>query len=133
MNIGQASASSGVSTKMIRHYEEIGLLPRISRTASNYRHYGDSEVHVLRFIKRSRELGFSMAEIKALLGLWQNKGRSSAAVKKIAAQHIEDLKRRIAEMKAMVDTLEHLSHHCHGDTRPECPILDDLASKEARA
>lgn len=127
MNIGQASAQSGVSAKMIRHYEEIGLLPRISRTLSNYRHYRENDVHVLRFVKRSRELGFSMAEIKQLLGLWQNKGRSSASVKRIAARHVEDLKRRIAEMTAMVDTLEHLSHHCHGDARPDCPILDDLA------
>ena len=127
MNIGQASAQSGVSAKMIRHYEEIGLLPRVSRTLSNYRHYGEKEIHVLRFVRRARELGFSMAEIKQLLGLWQNKGRSSASVKRIAAAHVGDLKRRIAEMKSMVDTLEHLSQHCHGDARPDCPILDDLA------
>lgn len=131
MNIGQASTQSGVSAKMIRHYEAVGLLPRVSRTLSNYRRYGDSEVHVLRFIKRSRDLGFSMAEIRQLLGLWQNKGRSSASVKKIAARHVEDLRRRIAEMKAMADTLEHLSRHCHGDARPDCPILDDL-SRESR-
>ncbi len=127
MNIGQASARSGVSAKMIRHYEEIGLLPQVSRSLSNYRSYGENEVHLLRFIKRGRELGFSMAEIRELLGLWRDKARSSASVKKIASAHVEALRRRIAEMQAMVETLEHLSRHCHGDARPDCPILEDLA------
>ena len=127
MNIGQAATASGVTAKMIRHYEEIGLVRPTNRTASNYRKYSESEVHVLRFIKRARALGFSMPDIKELLGLWQSKGRSSASVKKIAAAHIGELKGKIAEMESMVHALEHLARHCHGDERPDCPILDDLA------
>ena len=127
MNIGQAAAQSGVSAKMIRHYEDLGLMPKVRRTESNYRRYEPADVHTLRFIKRSRDLGFSMAEIKELLGLWQNKGRSSAAVKSIAARHVKELKEKITQLKAMVDTLEHLGRHCHGDHRPECPILEDLS------
>jgi Cu(I)-responsive transcriptional regulator len=131
MDIGRASKASGVSVKMIRHYEAIGLLPKVARTFANYRVYGSNDVHLLRFIRRGRDLGFSMDEIKELLGLWQNKSRSSAAVKKIAGRHIEELRSRIRELESMVGTLEHLSHHCHGDHRPECPILEDLAAKRA--
>jgi Cu(I)-responsive transcriptional regulator len=132
MNIGQASRASGVTVKMIRHYEAIGLLPKPARTPANYRVYSENDVHRLRFIRRGRDLGFPMAQIKALLGLWQNKSRSSAAVKKIAAKHLDELKSRIAELETMSATLEHLANHCHGDHRPECPILDDLAkAKEA--
>jgi Cu(I)-responsive transcriptional regulator len=127
LDIGRASKGSGVSVKMIRHYEAIGLLKNVARTYANYRVYSDSDVHTLRFIKRARTLGFSMEDIRELLSLWQNKSRSSSAVKKIAAGHLEALKRRIAEMQNMVSTLEHLTHHCHGDHRPDCPILDDLA------
>ena len=127
MNIGQASAASGVTAKMIRHYEDTGLIRPARRTTSNYRSYSDTEVHVLRFIKRARTLGFGVADIKELLGLWQDKWRSSAAVKRIARRHIEELERKIAELQSMVRTLEHLAHHCHGDQRPECPILDELA------
>jgi len=127
LDIGRASKESGVSVKMIRHYEAIGLLKNVARTYANYRVYSDSDVHTLRFIKRARTLGFSMEDIRELLSLWQNKSRSSSAVKKIAAGHLEALKRRIAEMQNMVATLEHLTHHCHGDHRPDCPILDDLA------
>ena len=127
MNIGQASAASGVSAKMIRHYEDTGLIRAPGRTASNYRSYSQNDVHVLRFVKRARNLGFSVAEIKELLGLWQNKSRSSAAVKRIARNHVEELERKIAELQSMVRTLEHLVHHCHGDHRPECPILEDLS------
>jgi len=127
MDIGHAAAASGVSVKMVRHYEAIGLLPKVARTFANYRLYGPNEVHVLRFIRRARALGFSMDEIKELLSLWQNKSRSSAAVKKIAGKHLEELKRKIAELKEMADVLEHLTHHCHGDSRPDCPILDDLS------
>jgi MerR family copper efflux transcriptional regulator len=127
MDIGQAAKESGVSVKMIRHYEAIELLPKVARTLANYRVYGPNEVHTLRFIRRARRLGFSMEDTKELVGLWKNKSRSSAAVKKIAGKHIDDLKRKMAELKSMVETLEHLVRHCHGDHRPECPILDDLA------
>ena len=126
-DIGGASRASGVSVKMIRHYEAIGLLPRVARTSANYRIYRDSDIHTLRFILRARTLGFSIKEIQELVGLWQNKSRSSAAVKKIAGKHAGALKAKIAELNGMVRTLEHLSRHCHGDHRPECPILDDLA------
>jgi MerR family copper efflux transcriptional regulator len=128
MNIGEAAKSSGVSVKMVRHYESIGLLPKAKRTFSNYRVYSEHDVHELRFIRRGRALGFSMEEIRELLGLWRNKGRSSSAVKKIAGRHVADLKARIAELQSMVQTLEHLAKHCHGDDRPDCPILDDLAN-----
>ena len=127
MDIGRAAKESGVSIKMIRHYEAIGLLPAPARTLANYRVYGPNDVHMLRFIRRARTLGFSMDDIRELVGLWKNKSRSSASVKKIAGKHVDGLKRKIAELKTMVDTLEHLSHHCHGDHRPECPILEDLA------
>jgi len=127
MNIGQASDASGVSAKMIRYYEEIGLIRPMGRTGNNYRVYGEDEVHVLRFIKRARNLGFSLEETETLLKLWQDKDRTSAAVKEVAQVHIADLERRIAEMKGMVETLRHLSDCCSGDNRPNCPILDDLA------
>jgi Cu(I)-responsive transcriptional regulator len=127
MNIGQASEASGVSAKMIRYYEEIGLIRPMGRTGNNYRVYGEAEVHVLRFIRRARNLGFSLEETETLLKLWQDKSRESAAVKEVATSHIADLERRIAEMQGMVRTLKHLSHCCGGNERPDCPILDDLA------
>ena len=127
MNIGQASAASGVTAKMIRHYEDTGLIRPPRRTASNYRSYSETDVHVLRFVKRARNLGFGVSDIRQLLGLWQNKSRSSAAVKRIARAHIDELERKIAELQSMVRTLEHLAEHCHGDHRPECPILEELA------
>jgi len=127
VDIGRASKASGVSVKMIRHYEAIGLLKNVARTYANYRVYSENDVHTLRFIKRARTLGFPVEDIRALLSLWQNKSRSSAAVKKIAGGRLDVLKRRIAEMQSMVATLEHLTHHCHGDHRPDCPILEDLA------
>ena len=127
MNIGQASRLSGVSAKMVRHYESLGLLPQVARTDSGYRQYGETEVHTLRFIKRARELGFSMDEIAELVGLWRNRRRASANVRKLAQKHAGDLAQRIAAMQAMQRTLEELIHCCHGDERPECPILDDLA------
>ena len=126
-NIGAASKASGVSTKMIRHYEDIGLLPKVARSFGNYRVYSANDIHVLRFIRRARDLGFSIEEIRDLLGLWRNKSRSSAAVKKIAGKHIADLRVKIAELESMVQTLEHLTRNCHGDHRPDCPILDDLS------
>jgi Cu(I)-responsive transcriptional regulator len=132
MNIGQAAKLSGVSAKMIRHYESLGLLPRASRTQSGYRQYGANDVHTLRFIRRARDLGFGIAGIAGLLELWQNRRRASETVKRVALAHVDELATRIEEMKAMKRTLEHLAVHCHGDERPECPILDDLADASAR-
>ena len=129
MNIGEAAKTSGVTAKMIRHYEDNGLIPRAGRTQSGYRLYRETDVHVLRFIRRSRDLGFSLAEIKALLGLWGNRRRASADVKRLAMKHVHDLDAKIAEMQAMRRTLVDLAEHCHGDHRPDCPILDDLAGK----
>ena len=126
-DIGRAAKESGVSVKMIRHYESIGILPKAARTLANYRVYGPNEIHALRFIRRARTLGFSMEEIRELLGLWRNRSRSSAQVHKIAGRHVAELRRKVAELQAMVGTLEHLMRHCHGDDRPQCPILDDLA------
>jgi Cu(I)-responsive transcriptional regulator len=127
VNIGQAAALSGISAKMVRHYEALGLLNGVARTDSGYRQYTEADVHALRFIGRARTLGFSMEEIRELLGLWQDKGRASASVKRIAQAHIDDLAERIAAMQAMQRTLQSLVHCCHGDQRPDCPILDDLA------
>lgn len=129
-NIGEASAQTGVSAKMIRHYESTGLIPPATRTFANYRLYSEADLHRLRFIKRSRTLGFSMKQIEQLLGLWSDPGRSSAEVKQLALAHARDLSNRIAEMQAMQRTLERLAQHCHGDDRPDCPILDDLAAGE---
>jgi len=112
---------------MIRHYESLSLLPPVQRTDAGYRQYGDPQVHTLRFIRRARALGFSMAEIAELLKLWQNKRRASADVKRIALAHVADLERRIAEMQAMRQTLAHLAHCCQGNSRPDCPILSELA------
>jgi Cu(I)-responsive transcriptional regulator len=127
VNIGEAAVRSGVSAKMVRYYESLGLLPEVGRTDAGYRLYTESNVHTLRFIRRARDLGFSMAEIGELLKLWQNKQRASADVKRIALDHAADLNRRIEEMTAMKKTLEQLAHCCHGDHRPDCPILDGLA------
>ncbi|MBA4013279.1 MAG: Cu(I)-responsive transcriptional regulator [Phenylobacterium sp.] len=126
MNIGQASKASGVSTKMIRYYDEIGLVRPSARTDANYREYDEREINELRFIRRARSLGFSMPEITQLLSLWRDRGRPSREVKAIADRHLADLDARIAEMQAMADTLRHLSHCCAGDDRPDCPILADL-------
>ncbi len=131
MNIGQASKASGVTTKMIRYYDEIGLVQPASRTDSNYREYEERQINELRFIKRSRSLGFSMEEITQLLSLWRDRERPSREIKAIADRHLADLDTRIAEMQGMANTLRHLSHCCAGDERPECPILADLtAGKE---
>ncbi|MES2385427.1 MAG: Cu(I)-responsive transcriptional regulator [Pseudomonadota bacterium] len=133
MNIGEAARQSGVSAKMVRHYESLGLLPQVHRTDSGYRQYSDAEVHTLRFIKRGRDLGFSMAEIAELVSLWNNRRRASASVRRIAQKHADDLTRRIAEMQAMQQTLTHLVHGCQGNERPECPILDDLAGQAPKS
>lgn len=127
ITISRASEASGVSAKMIRHYEDIGLVPKAGRTMAGYRLYRESDVHSLRFIRRARDLGFSIKEIGALLGLWSNRRRASAEVKRLAVKHIADLDAKIVEMQAMRDTLKTLARHCHGDSRPDCPILDDLA------
>jgi Cu(I)-responsive transcriptional regulator len=132
VNIGQAARLSGVSAKMIRHYESLGLLPKARRTGSGYRQYSPGEVHTLRFIRRARDLGFGIGEISALLGLWQNRRRAAADVKRLALAHAAELATRIAEMTGMKRTLEQLAAHCHGDHRPDCPILDDLGSGEER-
>jgi MerR family transcriptional regulator, copper efflux regulator len=130
-NIGEASALTGVSAKMIRHYEGIGLIPHARRTFANYRLYNDADIHQLRFIKRARNLGFSMKQIGQLVGLWSDPTRSSAEVKQLAQAHADELAGRIREMQSMQRTLQDLARHCHGDDRPECPILDDLAGTRA--
>ncbi len=126
MNIGAVSKLSGVSEKKIRHYESIGLIPKASRSLSGYRVYSDNDVHILKFIKRTRNLGFSFAEIKTLVGLWKNKKRRSQEVKALALKHVAHLEDKIAEMNSIVSTLKNLSNLCHGNERPECPILDDF-------
>lgn len=129
MNIGQAAKASGVSAKMIRHYEQVGLLPAARRTDAGYRQYGDNDVNTLRFIRQARDLGFSIAEIGALVGLWQDRRRPSRVVKALAETHMQALDAKARELLAMKATLEHLVHCCHGDERPECPILDTLAGQ----
>ena len=131
MNIGAASAASGVSAKMIRHYEAIGLLAPAARRDNGYRDYGEVEAHELRFIKRARKLGFAIDEIGPLLALWRDKGRPSREVRRIAAAHLADLEARIAEMQTMAATLRNLVRCCRGDDRPDCPILEDLGAGEA--
>jgi len=128
MNIGQAARRSGLSTKMIRYYESIGLLKPATRSDSGYRLYQAEDLHSLAFIKRSRDLGFSLEEVGKLLTLWQDRGRASADVKALAMQHIDELNRRIEELVSLRDTLGDLVAHCHGDDRPDCPILKDLAN-----
>lgn len=131
MNIGEAARHSGVSAKMIRHYEGIGLIAKAVRTDSGYRTYSDRDVHTLRFIRQARNLGFSIKQIEQLLGLWRNQRRPSSKVKALAQEHIAELDARIAELEAMKRTLATLAEHCHGDDRPECPILDGLAASSA--
>ncbi len=129
MNIGEAAKAAGVSAKMIRYYETIALVPSAARAESGYRVYAPSDIHTLRFIKRARGLGFSLEQVAELLALWRDKGRTSAGVKRLARGHVETLKGRIAELQGMVQALEHLVEHCHGDHRPDCPILDDLSDR----
>ena len=133
VNIGEAARQSGVSAKMLRHYESLGLLGAVSRSESGYRLYSPADVHTLRFIKRCRDLGFSMAEIAELVGLWQNRKRASSSVKKIAQKHMVELTQRIDAMQSMQRTLTTLLDCCHGDERPDCPILDDLAGSTRNA
>ena len=133
MNIGQAATASGISAKMIRHYEEVGLFPEPGRTDAGYRQYGEKEVHTLRFIRQARDLGFSIQQIGELVGLWQNRRRSSRQVKALAEAHIRELQQKAQDLLAMKATLEHLVRSCHGDDRPECPILENLAADNVEA
>ena len=128
MNIGEVAKASGVSAKMIRHYEAVGLIPAVARTDAGYRQYGDADMHTLRFVRHARDLGFSIVEIGELVGLWQNRKRPSRQVRALAQAHIQELEQKAQELLAMKATLEHLVHRCHGDDRPDCPILDTLAS-----
>ena len=132
-NIGEAASRSGVSAKMIRHYEALGLIPKARRTESGYRTYAEADVHKLRFIRHARDLGFSMRDIGELLSLWQNHRRRSSEVRALALAHIRDLEAKIAKTEAMKATLEHLVHCCRGNERPECPILNELADATARS
>ncbi|MBN3754716.1 Cu(I)-responsive transcriptional regulator [Paraburkholderia sp. Tr-20389] len=131
MNIGEAARASGVTAKMIRYYESVGLLAAKERTTAGYRVYGTQEVHSLRFIRQARRLGFLVEDIRRLLALWNDRSRASAEVKSIALEHVADLNRRIAELTEMRDTLTHLAEHCHGDDRPDCPIIESLAAADS--
>lgn len=129
MNIGQAANHSSISAKTIRYYESIGLIPEAGRTESGYRTYGEKDVQTLRFIHHARNLGFSVKDVATLLDLWRDQKRASADVKAFALAHIEEVDRKIAELRKIRDTLTHLTLRCHGDDRPDCPILDELASE----
>lgn len=129
VNIGETAKASGVSAKMIRHYESVELLPAARRSDSGYRQYSESDVHTLRFIRRARDLGFSINEIHDLLLLWQDRNRPSREVKALAESHLEDIDRKVAELLAMKTALAHLIHCCRGNDRPECPILQGLAGE----
>ncbi len=131
MNIGEAAAQSGVSAKMIRHYETLGLVKPVRR-ANNYRSYTPQNVAVLRFIRHARDLAFPLAEVKQLLALWQDEGRESADVRRIALGHVEALEEKARSMQAVAASLRHLAEHCAGDGKPDCPILDDLAGSRQR-
>jgi Cu(I)-responsive transcriptional regulator len=133
MQIGTAADASGVSTKMIRHYEAIGLIANGARRGNGYRDYEERDVHELRFIRSSRDLGFSLEEIRALLDLWRDRSRSSRDVHSLAARHLNEIESKITELQAMARTLRQLIGDCHGDARPECPILDGLGGTTARA
>lgn len=133
MNIGQAADRSGVSAKTIRYYEEIGLIPEATRTESGYRIYSERDVETLRFIQHARGLGFSVKDVARLLDLWRDKGRASSDVKSLARAHVEAVDRKIDELQRMRDTLIHLIHRCHGDNRPDCPILEELAKESVDA
>ena len=130
-SIGRAAEMSGVTAKMIRHYESLGLLPKVARTLGDYRVYTENEIHALRFIRRARGLGFSMHEIETLLGLWRDQRRASKEVKRLALKHMAELDSKIEELQSMRAVLAELAAHCHGDSRPDCPILDDLGQTGA--
>ncbi|MCO4318162.1 Cu(I)-responsive transcriptional regulator [Phyllobacterium sp. 21LDTY02-6] len=130
MNIGEAAASSGVSAKMIRHYESIGLIEPADRTQSGYRVYGGDDLDTLRFIRRGRDLGFSIDHIRQLLMLWRDRSRASSDVKTIALRHVRELEEKMLQLQEMADTLRHLAAHCHGDNRPDCPIIQNLSQSQ---
>ena len=132
-NIGETAKASGLSAKMIRHYEKVGLFPEASRTEAGYRQYTDKEVSTLRFIRQSRDLGFSIDQIRELLGLWQNQRRPSRQVKALAQAHLLELDAKLKELHAMKATLAHQIDHCHGDGRPDCPIVENLADEQRSA
>ena len=127
MNIGQAAEASGLPPKTIRYYESVGLIPAAKRAGSGYRVYGETDIQNMRFIRRARDLGFSVETVEQLLSLWQDRNRPSSEVKSLALRHLEALDRKIAELEAMRRTILHLADHCQGDERPDCPILDDLS------
>ncbi|HYX38007.1 MAG TPA: Cu(I)-responsive transcriptional regulator [Oligoflexus sp.] len=129
MNIGEAAKAAGVNAKFIRHYESRGIIPKVSRTESGYRIYSENDVHILTFVKHARSLGFSLPEIKKLVSLWRNKTRKSEDVKTITTHHIEALNAKIRELETIRAALEDLATHCHGDDRPDCPILENFANK----
>lgn len=131
MKIGQASAESGVSQRMIRHYEKIGLMAPAARRDSGYRDYDERDLHLLKFIGRARDLGFSIEEIRKLLGLWHDRSRASADVKALALARADELGRKARELESMRRALQQLAAHCHGDDRPDCPILDDLGAGDS--
>lgn len=132
MNIGMAARRTGLPAKTIRYYEEIGLIPQARRTEAGYRAYSEADVGTLRFVQKARSLGFSVKDVGALLAMWQDRGRASADVKALALAHADEIDRKIAELEAMRQTVLHLAERCHGDDRPECPILDDLAGGGGR-
>ena len=129
MNIGQAATRSGVSAKMVRHYESIGLIAA-ARSDNGYRVYEERDVAVLRFIRHARDLGFPLEDVRKLLALWRDRGRASGEVKQLALAHVAALETKADSLRSMADSLRHLADHCHGDDRPDCPILEDLARKE---
>lgn len=133
MNIGEVARLSGVSAKTIRYYESIGLIPEASRTEGGYRTYSGKDVETLRFIHHSRNLGFSVKDVATLLDLWRNQKRASADVKALALAHIDEVDRKINELRKIRDTLMHLTQRCHGDDRPDCPILEELAGEKVEA
>ncbi|MGE0099311.1 MAG: Cu(I)-responsive transcriptional regulator [Hydrogenophaga sp.] len=131
VNIGKAAQLSGISPKMLRHYESLGLLTAVPRTDNNYRQYSQADVHTLRFIRRSRDMGFGLDAITELVSLWHNRRRSNESVKRVAQKHVDELNQRIEALQAMQRTLSHLLELCPGDGRPDCPILDDLSHSAA--
>jgi Cu(I)-responsive transcriptional regulator len=126
LNIGEVATNSQVKPKMIRRYEDMGIIPKAGRSDSGYRQYTENDVHILKFVKRSRELGFTMKDIKQLVSLWRNKNRSSSQVKSIASRHIQELDKKLLKIQTMLSTLNHLVNNCQGDHRPDCPILNEL-------